>query len=366
MLYFLFGTISILYIIIIVAAIIGWKKQSTHSHSHTQPFMSVIVAARNEEDTINDLHHKLTQQTYNTALFEVIFVNDHSTDNTYNILEKNCKQYNHFHVFDAPHTHHGKKQAIQYGIQKSKGTYLLFTDADCLPTNKWIETFASYCNSNQSQLLFGSVNHKAEQTCVESFFSLDFLAMVGTQGGLAKINHPYSCNAANMCISLDLAKSNTQSHYASGDDVFLLHSAKSNTHTEIKFIEDSHCMVTTKPPKTVSAFLQQRIRWAGKSTGYKDIDTIVISNIIYLENASLFWSGILSIFYIQFAPIFLLLFTLKALIDLVFFVHILPYFKKNHLLLLSIPFQLFYFIYITLIPIFVIISPLKWKGRKIT
>ncbi|MDA3882963.1 MAG: glycosyltransferase [Bacteroidales bacterium] len=367
MLYILFGSISVFYCIVILYASIGWDKhEKTKSHSHIRPFISVIVAVRNEEINIPTIIRYLSLQSYDKTLHEVIFVNDHSSDSTYTILKKECEKHLHFHLYNSPPSHNGKKQALQYAINHAQGNLLLFTDADCTMNEKWIEAYANNYLSKQSQFIFGPVSHTEEKTVLQKIFTLDFLAMIGMQSGFAKQDRAFSCNAANMCISTDIAQSDNNNKYASGDDVFLLHSAKKNPHTKISFIHSRNAMVYTHPPKNIHTFINQRLRWAGKSAGYKDRDAIIISNIIYIENASIFWSAILSIFYIQFLPILLMLLSIKIIIDTYFFIHILPFFGKQKLTILSIPFQLFYFIYITLIPIFAIIYPLHWKGRRIS
>ena len=366
MLIWIFGTITCIYAFIVFAAIYGWKLPKTHSIHQKLPYISVIIAVRNEEEYITQTLQYLKTQDYPHHLFEVIIINDHSEDATKIILEHECADVSNFHVFNAPETCTGKKQALAFAQNLAKGEYILFTDGDCTMNNKWISTFAAHIPENKSCFLFGPVDHIHEKRMIEQFFTLDFLSIVSMQGGLANLNHSFSCNAANMLISKGLISSSKNEKFASGDDVFVLHATKKDSENHIQFIQNRNALVYTHAPKNIYDFIQQRIRWSSKSTGYKDFDSLFIANSVYLENASIFGAFIISILYIQFLPIAIFLLCAKTIIDGMFFYTTLPFFNKQRLLLLSIPFQILYFIYITLIPIFALIQPLNWKGRRIS
>ena len=366
MLIIIFGIITCVYAGVIFAATYGWKHPLKSANSCSLPFISVIIAVRNEAQTIAQTIQYLKLQDYPSHLFEVIIINDHSEDETGVILEAECAKLPNFYTYLAPDNSISKKQAIAFAQTHAKGDYLLFTDGDCTMNQKWISTFAAHIPQNKLCFLFGAVDHIHEKKVIERFFTLDFLSLIATQGGLANINHPYSCNAANMLISKELATLSRNETYASGHDIFLLHAAKKNTNTHIQFIQDKNALVYTLPPNSIKSFIQQRIRWSSKSAAYKDFDSIFIANCVYLENASIFVAFIISILYIQILPLAITLLIAKIIIDGIFFYTTLPFFNKKRFIVLSIPFQFFYFIYITLIPIFALTKPLYWKGRRIS
>ena len=367
MLYLVFSVILLLYFVVIIGAINGWNKKSVFAEKNNfSPTFSVIIAVRNEEKNCESLIKSLAKQDYPAQLFEVIIIDDHSTDNTFSILQELTKDLPNFIIKESLEDSVGKKAAISLARTFAKNDFYIFTDGDCSFGNKWISSYAKYITKEKDVFLFGAVNHVRENSFVQKLFTLDFLSMVGTQAGLAQNNHAFSCNAANMCISRNIANLSSNNKFASGDDVFLLHSAKKTKKIPIVFVKEKDAMVYTNPPKDINHFLQQRIRWSSKSSGYTDFDSIYISSIVYITSASIFTVGITSIFLFQFFWLFVFLLASKTIIDLVFFSYILRFFGKNHLTLLSIPFQLFYYIYITLIPIFALVSPLKWKGRKIS
>ncbi|MEO0337570.1 MAG: glycosyltransferase family A protein, partial [Pseudomonadota bacterium] len=105
------------------------RKNFTHSDHH--PRVSVIVPACNEENDIVETLESLQSQTYPN--FEVIAVNDRSTDNTGRLIEEFCKDKANFHAIEVrelPGGWLGQNHAMHIGSKKASGDYLLFTDAD--------------------------------------------------------------------------------------------------------------------------------------------------------------------------------------------------------------------------------------------
>ena len=107
--------------------------------------VSVIVAARNEEKNIEHLIESLLNQNHRS--FEIIIVNDRSTDSTRAILDKFCDAHKNLkavHIETLPKGWTGKKHAIKCGIETAQNKILLFTDADCVPKSKdWITQMTS-------------------------------------------------------------------------------------------------------------------------------------------------------------------------------------------------------------------------------
>ena len=88
--------------------------------------ISVIVPAYNEEKYLNNALNSLVEQTY--AGFEVIIINDGSTDETQKIIDKYCKNYSNFRGIYQENS--GVSAARNRGIKESKGDYIAFLDAD--------------------------------------------------------------------------------------------------------------------------------------------------------------------------------------------------------------------------------------------
>ena len=136
----------LIYIIIHVIAFIRYIPCRTHNTEK----ISVIVPFRNEESNLLPLLMSLEKQTDNN--YEVIFIDDHSSDNGYNILLQNITKEN-FKLLKLPPNNIGKKTAISYGIKHSNGEIILTIDADCIAPENWVSSMRKYFCKNTGMVL---------------------------------------------------------------------------------------------------------------------------------------------------------------------------------------------------------------------
>jgi len=100
------------------------------NHLAIQPFLSVVIPAYNEEynlrtGVMDSVYDYLLQQDYT---WEILFVDDGSTDNTAKLAEDFAKKHSNFFVLKEPHR--GKAGTVTAGVLKAKGEIILFTDTD--------------------------------------------------------------------------------------------------------------------------------------------------------------------------------------------------------------------------------------------
>ena len=116
---------------------------------HT-PLISIIIPARNEKLNILRCLESIQKQTYGN--FEVIVVDDNSTDDTYNIANQFCKNDDRFSLLKLNNDYKtwvGKNRACHEGSKISNGSLLLFIDADTEHQTHSIKSSLSYMqNSN--------------------------------------------------------------------------------------------------------------------------------------------------------------------------------------------------------------------------
>ncbi len=99
----------------------------------SRPRVSIIVPACNEEETIETAMLSLVNQDYGS--FEIVVINDRSTDRTGSILEELASRYPRIRLLEVtelPAGWLGKNHALHCGARAASGDYLLFTDADVL------------------------------------------------------------------------------------------------------------------------------------------------------------------------------------------------------------------------------------------
>ena len=314
--------------------------------------LSVIVCARNEEKNLPDLLHAIEQQSYKN--FELIVVNDHSSDETESIIHSFTTKNPNFRLVNA--TGEGKKNALKEGIATSSGKIIVQTDADCIPTEKWLETIAVYVMKNDSDLVIGPVKMNFS-SAFEEMQALEFMSLVASGAGAAGIGMPIMCNGANLIYKRSVweeAVHAQHEEFVSGDDMFLLLSAK-KSKKKITFLKSVETIVTTKAETSVSGFLRQRRRWASKSAGYRDFSVLFTAFAVF---------GLAVLFFILLLTgnfkLLLFVFLWKGLIDFFFLSGTAPFFGLQKCLKWVFPVAAIYPFYIVWSVFTGIFGKTKW------
>lgn len=283
-------------------------------------FVSVIVACRNEQKNLPVLLNDLALQNYPDHLFEVIIVNDKSTDRTPEIASGFTGIRN---LLAINNKGAGKKQALRTGITASKGNLILTTDADCTMGKNWIRTIAAFYEINRPDMVICPVKLKSVPGIFGTFQELEFMSLQGITAASALSENATMCNGANLAFTRDVYlnhSGNLHDEINSGDDIFLLHSLKSEDTSKLLWLESSEVQITTESSLTLRSFLKQRRRWISKSKAYKDRYTIVLGIVTFITiilelayfAASLINSDLIIVFFtiliIKSVPDFLILF----------------------------------------------------------
>jgi len=358
--------ISLFYTILIAFFTTGWvkRKKKYNQQSLSGTFVSVIVVARNEERNISVLLKALSEQLYRN--FEIIIIDDHSTDKTYQIIEdfklSNCK------LIKLNKNLKGKKVSLTNAMSLAKGELIATTDADCIPGKNWLQSLVTCFEIEHAVFIIGPVKQITSNNFFQQLFSLDFLSLQATGAGAANMNKPFICNGANLAFAKlvwEKISGSIYNKYASGDDVFLLHEVtKILPAKNIRFLFSDDSIVLTKPPANVPAFFNQRIRWASKAKGYKNEISVITSFIVLFMNILLFGLLTASFFSIQFFYCFLFVLILKSVIDFPVLYLSAVFYKQQKLLWYYVPLQLVYYIYTSVIVIFSLFGKYKWKERN--
>ncbi|MBI5541269.1 MAG: glycosyltransferase [Bacteroidia bacterium] len=358
--------ISLLYTLVIGYFCIGWIKYKTYKNqtADLKPFVSIIIAARNEEKNILNLLKALSLQTYRN--FEIIIIDDHSTDKTAEIIREN--KFINCSLFTLNKNEIGKKVAIATAVNLSKGDLILATDADCIPEVKWVETIVSFYNSEHADFIIGPVKQIASKNIFQQIFSLDFLSLQAVGAGAAEMNNPFLCNGANLAFSkktwINISEE-TGKKYASGDDVFFLHNAINILPKDkIRFIFSEDAIVSTSPPSGIIAFFNQRIRWASKAKGYKNSTSVITSFSVLSINILLTCLLIYSAFNHHIIYAFIFLLAVKSIIDFAILFLAASFYRQKYLLWFFVPLQMIYYMYTSLISILSIVVKYNWKDRN--
>jgi len=338
------------YIFLLIRIYTGLRKISQFKVTEDPAtFLSVVVACLNEEKNIHFLLNDLERQNYPKELFEVIIVDDHSTDRTADIVSS-FSQLNNIRVI----TNHGngKKQAIRSGVNEARGDLILATDADCRLKRDWIRTIAGFYEKSGTDMIIAPVMTAPGKGFFSRFQELEFLSLQGITAGAAMMKESVMCNGANLAFkkrSYLSHSDNLHDEINSGDDVFLLHSLKEDRQTSIIWIESSDAIVSTTSVSTLVSFFKQRSRWISKSNYYKDPNTIVLGVVTFL--AVVVQAGILLVSLINpsFLPVLLTILILKSIPDYLILKNTSKRYARENLMRWFLPSQLIYPFYVILV-----------------
>ena len=337
--------------------------------------ISVIIPARNEEKNIADCLDSITSQSYPKHLFEILVVDDHSTDNTASIVNsyaaQNIKLIS-LKDFIAVDINSYKKKAIEIAIQQSTGELIVTTDADCFVNENWLQTIAAFYEEHQPAFIAAPVSINCGFNFIEMFQALDFAMLQGITGASVHKKIHSMCNGANLAYTKkafeEVGGFAGIDNIASGDDMLLMHKIYKQYPDKVMFLKSKDVIVQTAPVNSIRNFFNQRIRWASKADKYDDKRIFAVLLLVYLVNVillllpivALFSNGKYSIFCLW---LFLLL--LKTAVELVFLYPVAKFFGKQSMLWLFPLFQPFHIIYTVIAGWLGKFGSYSWKERKV-
>lgn len=334
--------------------------------------VSVIIPVRNEAANIIALLQDLEAQQYPKALFEVIVVDDHSTDDTLQLIH----QYNSGSTMSLSVLKLGnvaglsmKKAAVKYGVEHAKGELLVLTDGDCRVGPEWLKQYAYTYQTQQPYFISGPVCFQNTHTVFERMQLVEFASLIGIGGASLAINRPNMCNGANLAypkfIFEQVGGFSGNDGVASGDDEFLLHKIHRQYPGKAVFLKDAKAVVYTDARKSLTSFVSQRVRWASKWRAYQSINVQLVAFVVFLVNFLLFLAIPLFLFGHLPLLVFLGAYFTKFAIDFLFLERILGFLDKRGYIWYMLPLQLVYVPYVVLTGIGGLFGRYRWKGRSI-
>jgi Glycosyltransferases, probably involved in cell wall biogenesis len=367
----------VVYFILVVYFLTGWlrTKKIAATDEPNLPFVSIIIPTRNESQNIQQCLKSIFQQNYPKHLYEVIMVDDYSTDSTLR-LAREIQQPN-FTVLDlmqyfgsAGEYFPNKKKAIALGIKNAKGELILTTDGDCTYGPGWLRTMVTAYLQSNCKLLTGPVMIKPARWPLEIFQQLDVMNLVAITGATIRNGFATMCNGANLMYSkqtfLEVEGFKGNMDLPTGDDIFLMQKIAERYPRSIAFAKNYEACVFTRPEKTLSDFIYQRVRWISKSSRYSVSAVALVLYFAYLFHLLICINGLyaLSGLKMSWLPVAIAAGT-KWLIDGVFNLPVTLFFRKPILLLAYPVVNVFYVLYIVIIGVLSLTGKYRWKNRLI-
>lgn len=341
--------------------------------------LSVIIPARNEEQNISKTLHAILAQNYPSHLFEVIIIDDHSTDNTAAIVKQFSQKHPNVQLirlanYDLDDTQSFKKKAIEIAVQQAKNQLIVTTDADCVMGENWLSLIADFYKEHKPVFIAAPVIFYDEKNTFQRFQSLDFIGMMGVNGAGIFRNFQFLCNGANLAYEreafYEVNGFEGIDELASGDDLMLIQKmAKHYPHHRIRFLKNAEAATYTTPKRTVRDFMSQRIRWATKTTSYPDPRVTLTWAVIWLFCISIPLNFVFSFFFGKMLlTIAIVQLFFKAFMDYLFLRSVAVSLNRKDLVSMSVYLPA---IFLELAYVIVIgalgnlVKKYEWKGRRV-
>jgi glycosyltransferase involved in cell wall biosynthesis len=294
----IFDVLFYTFIVVVVIQIIYYlfifgkfSFQKVQSPSSKNIAISVLVCAKNEAKNLKKFLPSILEQDY--PKFEVVLINDGSTDKTLKVMESFKSQHDNIKIVNVKSIEAfwgNKKYALTLGIKASTHDFLLFTDADCQPVSKhWISEMSRHFTNSKSIVLGYGAYHKIKGSLLNKLIRFETLMTATQYFSYAKLGQPYMAVGRNLAYRKELffEASGYINHIKikSGDDDLFVNQIANSENTAICFSKDS--FTESIPEKTFKDWIIQKRRHISTAKYYKPKHQFLLS-LFYISQL-LFW-----------------------------------------------------------------------------
>jgi glycosyltransferase involved in cell wall biosynthesis len=362
--------VIVLFILIIYCSTILWlsygfTKIKSYEYLSLAPKtqFTIIVPFRNEAANLPVLLDSFSKLNYPNELFEVILVDDESTEKfQISSVKFKASVINNTRLSNSP-----KKDAISTAIGFINSEWILTTDADCVVPENWLLVLDNYIQRHDVSMIAGAVTYDFKNTFLHHFQQLDLASLQGATIGSFGLGKGFMCNGANLAYKKSLFEElngfDGNDTIASGDDVFLLQKAIIQFPDYVHYLKSKNNIVTTKPLDDWKSLFYQRVRWASKTTSYQSTFGKLLGIIVFAGNLS--WILVIILWILNLLPLFAFtsLIAFKFLVDFLLLSQSNQFLtpKKMRFIILS---SLVYPSFSVGIAFYSLTGNYEWKGRS--
>lgn len=356
-----------LYFIVLILLIRGWRRavRTPPPATGINETVTVAIAARNEEETIGRLLDDLDRQC--SGNFEVIVVDDHSSDNTSQVVRTFAERARYpLHVLN-PGSLQGKKNSLSAAVAHARGSLVIVTDADCRVGEGWVASVRECFYHSSVKFVSAAVRIQQDGTLPTALLTTEFASLVGAGAATIGGGYPVMCNGANMAFRkeafLEVNGYEGNRHIASGDDEFLMKKIHARYPEGLVFCSNPAAVVGTEAVPW-KEFIPQRIRWAGKWRLHGASAGAAMALFVFSFHLSLLTVFPAALFGDNPVPSLILL-AAKALLEYIFLSAVCRFLSVKWSWGAFVLLQLVYPLYAVTIGILANVGSTTWKGRKI-
>lgn len=314
------------------------EKRGLVLEQENLPPVSVLISAKNESKNLKRYLPKILNQNY--PQFEVIVIDDYSTDDTLSVLKNFAAQHKQLNIIQKSNFENivGKKAALTAGIKQSKYEILLFTDADCEPiNNNWIRLMATKF-TGATEIVLGYGPYRATPTFLNRFIRYETYLTLFNYAGFALRGLTYMGVGRNVAYQKKIFNKmdgfTSHKHIASGDDDLFISKAATPYNTELCLNFDAWCYSTGSA--NWASYKRQKRRHVSTANEYKFLIKILLALnavchiLIYL---------IFLYYFFEPLPFIAVLFIVRLIVSYVIFNTLYNQFYEHDLWLKSMAFD---------------------------
>lgn len=363
--------ILLVYVVFIIQLILGFGKVKTFETTDLEPktAFTVIVPFRNEEKNLHKLLESISKLNYPIALLQIVMVDDFSRDSStkiYNQWRIHHQEVDTTLLENLLLSNSPKKDALGRAIPIAKHDWIVTTDADCSVDKNWLLTLDNFIQRNNAEMIVGAVMYKTKNNWFHQFQQLDLMSLQGVTIGSFSIGKPFMCNGANFAYTKKFFAAiggfGGINDKASGDDVLLLQKAVDLNREKVHYLKNNDFIVKTKPENDLFKLFMQRVRWAGKTTGYNSRYAKMLAVIVLLMNVSLVVGFGLSVVGKLDWKLLICMFGVKYVVDYILLYKSNSYLRKDRFFL-PIASSIIYPFFSSFVGIYSLFGSFTWKGR---
>ena len=350
---------------------IQWRRiPEMATESAPSSDFSIIIPVRNESTNLPALVESLEKVNYPKDRFEVIIVDDHSTDSTRELIaNRQRKSSLHIHLLQLDeYVGSPKKAAITKAIAKASFDIIVTTDGDCTIPSDWLSVMDNAFKNKTIQLVAGPVAYSQNGLFAE-LQALEMLVLCGFSACMIAKGTPVFGNGAHLAyrksLFHELKGFSGNTHIASGDDEFIIKKAVATKGSDATmYLKHPQSIVYTAPNKSFRQLVQQRLRWAGKWKAHKEFRHGITAGLVFLLNLIFLGSIAAGVIGLAHWSIVIATWCIKFIGEATFCRSLGRYFdiKINFVALVLL--GLLYPLYVVFFGLGANVNQYQWKGRK--
>lgn len=328
-----------------------------------RPTVSVVVAARNEEAAIGPCIESLCRQDYPTDRYEVIIVDDDSTDRTAAIVRDKMRNFANLQLISPPTNSRlrGKSRPLSAGIAQATGEVIMITDADCRVPETWVGSTAAIYEPNVG--LVGGITLQDARTTFGGMQSLDWAYLLGVAASSVALGRSFGSIGNNLSFrkkAYDEVGGYESLPFSVTEDYTLVHAIRSSGRWKQRYPIDARLLVESQPCPDLRSLFHQKLRWGRGGLDVPFLGFVIMAigwsmHVLPIVHTLVWgaWWHTLAVFFV------------KASADYAFLYRVLTRLGRVDDLRHFLWFELYFFVYVVALPIMVFLAgPVRWKGRQ--